>query len=94
MHLESHAGTQGCRSGLKVWQDLRPVPAFQTPATPFGTDGSRDFRGLTDLNHPADRDDNHAARPALLRELINMIDDAVIVTTADLQKAWALHRVR
>jgi PAS domain S-box-containing protein len=41
---------------------------------------------LTDLNHPADRDDSHAARPALLRELINMIEDAVIVTTSDLSE--------
>jgi PAS domain S-box-containing protein len=37
------------------------------------------------LNFPAGRaPGDHTARPALLRELINMIDDAVIVTSADL----------
>ena len=39
---------------------------------------------MTDLNPPADRVDNHAAHPTLLHELINLIEDAVIVTSADL----------
>lgn len=42
---------------------------------------------ISDLAKPASfKPDNLMARPALLRELINMIDDAVIVTTPDLSE--------